>query len=92
MSTRVLVTAGFTMPKVGIVHPVSKTGAMPMGASSLPSWSKHTVTILYVPSLSMSRRPPECSGEEDPADKSESAEKPMPPFRCICSWSMAFPR
>ena len=31
MSTRVLVTAGFTMPKVGIVHPVSKTGAMPNG-------------------------------------------------------------
>ncbi len=35
----------YLMPKVGKAQPVSKTGAMPTGASSFPSWSKHTVTI-----------------------------------------------
>ena len=79
------------MLKVGKAQPVSKMGAAPTGASSFPSWSKHTVAILYVSSLSMLRRPSECPSE-DLEDEEDPAEKPMPSLRCICSWSTAMPR
>ena len=72
-------------------------GEMPLRgrtcASSLPSLSKHTVTIRYVPSLSMVKAPSAHSGEGVGGEDGESsAEKPTPPLRCICSWSTAYPR
>ena len=34
----------------------------------------------------------EAPQEEMPAEEEEPAEKPVPPLRCICSWSTALPR
>ena len=50
MSTRVLSIAGLTMAKVGKGVPVSYSAHTPVGSMTLPASSKHTVTILYVPS------------------------------------------
>jgi hypothetical protein len=71
MFMRVLVTAGLTMPKVGKGQLVSYSDAMPAGASSLPSLSKQTVTILYVPSLFMPIRPWEGSAGDSVVEGEE---------------------
>ena len=48
-STRVLGTAGLTMPKVGTAPPVSALARTPSGSTALPSASKHAVRISYAP-------------------------------------------